>query len=141
MAQPHSLAEFQWLRDQGIQLIICLTETPPRRDWVNDAGLFSMHLPVDDMQPPTQEQIDQCMASIEKAQANHLGVVVHCAGGLGRSGTMIACWLVHHEGLAARDALTRVRRLRPGSVETVEQEDAITEFARRRKMSAESDVP
>jgi hypothetical protein len=48
---------------------------------------------------------------------------------------------VHKHQLNARDAMARVRRLRPGSIETVEQEDAITEFARRRKMQAESDVP
>jgi atypical dual specificity phosphatase len=46
---------------------------------------------------------------------------------------MIACWLVRHEALPARDAIARVRRLRPGSVETEEQTEAVVEFARRRK--------
>jgi atypical dual specificity phosphatase len=141
MAQPASAEEYQWLREQGIQLILCLTEDPPRRAWINDAGLFSIHIPIEDMMPPTQEQIDQCMAGIDKALAQKLGVSVHCTAGLGRTGTIVACWLVHHEELTARDAMTRVRRLRPGSIETVEQEDAISEFARRKKMQAESDVP
>lgn len=141
MALPAALEEYQWLRAQGIQLVVCLTEDSPRRDWVNAAGLFSMHLPIEDMQPPTQEQIDQGMAAIAKAITNQLGVGIHCAVGLGRTGTMIACWLVENDGLAPRDAITRVRRLRPGSIETVEQEDAVIEFARRRKMAAESDIP
>ena len=141
MAQPFTLEEFQWLREQGIQLVISLTEDAPRRTWINDAGLFSVHIPVVDMAAPAQEQIDQCIAGIEKAIEKKLGVGIHCTGGLGRTGTMIACWLVQHDGLSARDAITRVRRLRPGSVETEEQEEAIVEFARRRKMEAESDVP
>ena len=76
-----SLEEFQWLRDQGIHLVISLTEDPPQRTWINDAGLFSMHFPVEDMSAPEQEQIDQCVAGIEKANQNGLGVSIHCGAG------------------------------------------------------------
>lgn len=140
MAQPDMLDEYQWLREQGIQLVISLMEDPPRRSWINEVGLFSIHLPIEDMQAPTQAQIDQAIAAIEKAHANKLGVAIHCTAGKGRTGTLLACWFVAH-GLTPRDAITRVRRLRPGSIETEEQENAIVEFARRRKSQAESDVP
>jgi atypical dual specificity phosphatase len=92
------------------------------------------------MQAPTQAQIDQAIGSIEKAHGNKLGVGIHCTAGKGRTGTLLACWFVAN-GLTPRDAITRVRRLRPGSIETEEQENAIVEFARRRKSQAESDVP
>src|SRR5436190_23322385 len=110
MARPHSLDEYLWLREQGMQLIICLTEDGPPRAWINEAGLFSVHLPIEDMHPPTQQQIDVCLAAIQKAGARQMGVAVHCTGGLGRTGTMIACWFVHHENMSARDAIARVRR-------------------------------
>ena len=92
MAQPASLEDYQWMREQGIQYIVCLTESPPRRNWINDAGLFSMHVPIEDMTAPNQEQIDQCITGIEKAIANKLGVSIHCGAGLGRTGTIVACW-------------------------------------------------
>jgi atypical dual specificity phosphatase len=135
MARPAAPEELAWLREQGIQLLISLSETPLRRDWINEAGLFSMHVPVEDMHPPTQKQIDLCLSAIEKARTQHLGVGVHCGAGLGRTGAIIACYLVTQD-MTAREAITQVRRLRPGSVETPEQEEAILEFARRQRKPA-----
>ena len=140
MAQPASLEEYRWLREQGIQLVISLSEETPRRNWLNEAGLFSMHIPVLDMHTPTQQQIDACLGAIAKANANDFGVGIHCTAGLGRTGTMLACWFVE-QGMSARDAIAKVRRVRAGSIETEEQEEVVVEFARRRKMQAESDVP
>ena len=132
MARPAALEELVWLREQGIQLLLSLSENPLRRDWVNEAGLFAMHVPVEDMHAPAQTQIDLCLSAIEKARTQNFGVAIHCGAGLGRTGVMLACWFVAQE-MPPRDAIAQVRRLRPGSVETPEQEEAITEFARRRR--------
>ena len=54
-------------------------------------------------------------------------VAVHCGAGLGRTGTLVACYLVAG-GLSAEEAIAKVRRLRPGSIETLEQEAAVRTF-------------
>jgi atypical dual specificity phosphatase len=131
MARPSSAEDFDWLRAHGIQVLLSLTEEPPRRDWVNDAGLMVFHVPIVDMEAPTQEQLDRCLSAIERAHEQKMGVVVHCTAGLGRSGTILAAWFVR-QGLSAEKAIARIRRLRPGSVETEEQERAVEEFARNR---------
>ena len=56
-------------------------------------------------------------------------MAVHCGAGLGRSGTLIAAYLVS-QGAAPDDAMAQVRSARPGSIETLEQEAAVHEFAR-----------
>ncbi len=132
MSQPGSAAEYEWLREQGVQLVISLCEDPPPRTWLNEAGLFSMHLPVEDMHPPSQKQIELCLSAIEKAQANGLAAAIHCGAGLGRTGTMLACYFVK-KGMTAPAAVAHVRRLRPGSIETPEQVEAVAEFARHGK--------
>jgi atypical dual specificity phosphatase len=131
MARPEDVDELRWLRQQGIQVLLSLTEDPLRRDWVNDAGLLTVHVPVTDMEAPTQEELDRCTLAITKAHDHEMGVAVHCGAGLGRTGVVLACYFVT-KGLSAKNAIARVRRLRPGSVETDEQAEAVEEFARRR---------
>lgn len=132
LARPESEEELTWLRRQGVDLLVSLTEEPPPRRWVNNAGLLLVHVPVTDMEAPTQDQLEQCVAAITRAHAQGRGAAVHCAGGLGRTGTILAAYFVY-EGRSAREALAHVRALRPGSVETDEQEEAVAEYARRRR--------
>ena len=131
LACPDSLEDLAWLRKQGIEVLLSLTEDPPRRDWVNDAGLLVMHVPVEDMEAPTQGQLDRCVSAIERANGQGMGVAVHCGAGLGRTGVILAAYFVA-KGVSAQNAIGKVRRLRPGSIETDEQADAVVEFARRR---------
>jgi atypical dual specificity phosphatase len=134
MARPGSEEELLWLRRQGIQVLISLTEEPPNRRWVEDAGLLLFHVPILDMDAPTQEQFERCVNAIDRAIANKMGVVVHCGAGLGRTGTVLAAYLVS-KGASPESAISRIRALRPGSIETDEQEEAIGEFARRGRQS------
>lgn len=48
--------------------------------------------------------------------------------GRGRTGVMAACYLVHFHGVAPERAIINVRLLRPGSVETTEQERAVIHY-------------
>jgi atypical dual specificity phosphatase len=132
LARPEAPEELDWLRAQGIQVLLSLTEEPPRRDWLEAAGLLLFHVPIEDMEAPTQEQMVRCVSAIQKANVHQMGVAVHCGAGLGRTGVILACYFVE-KGLSPANAIARVRRLRPGSIETKEQADAVVEFARRPK--------
>jgi atypical dual specificity phosphatase len=134
LARPEAPEELAWLRQQGIEVLLSLTEEPPRRDWVEDAGLLLFHVPMEDMEAPTAEQIDRCLSAIQRANDKEMGVAVHCAAGLGRTGVVLACHFVD-QGMSAVHAITRVRQLRPGSIETSEQSDAVAEFSRRKRLA------
>ena len=54
---------------------------------------------------------------------------MHCGGGLGRTGTLLACYYVRR-GLSPEEAIAWVRAGRPGAVETPEQVATVAAFAR-----------
>jgi atypical dual specificity phosphatase len=127
---PEGEEDLAWLKSQGIEVLVSLTEEPPPRREVNDAGLMLYHVPIEDMTAPTQEDIDRCMSAIKKAHDLSMGVAVHCGAGAGRTGVILACYMVA-KGATANEAIRQVRSLRPGSIETDEQLDAVREYARR----------
>jgi atypical dual specificity phosphatase len=51
--------------------------------------------------------------------------MVHCAAGRGRTGLILASYLVKKEGLGARQSIDKIRSIRPGSVQSEAQELAI----------------
>ena len=128
LAMPESAEDLSWLRRNGVEVLISLTEDPPFRRWINEAGLLSVHVPIPDMTAPSIRQFDLCIDTINRAKKTGMGVAVHCAAGKGRTGTMLAAYFVSL-GMTPRQAIERVRELRPGSVETLEQEQAIADFA------------
>ncbi len=121
-----------WLRRNGIDMVISLTEDPLPRRYVNDAGMMAVHLPVPDLSAPTEEQLIQAVETIGRAGRSGMAVAVHCAAGKGRTGTVLAAYFVA-QGFSADAAIRKVRDLRRGSIETTEQEEAVAAFARMRQ--------
>jgi atypical dual specificity phosphatase len=91
--------------------------------------LVELFEPVPDFMPPTLHQIQRLVAFIQ-AQIETWGrpVVVTCAAGIGRTGTVLACYLVS-TGYAPKEAIQLVRGLRPGSIQTRPQEAAVHDYA------------
>ena len=129
-ALPDSPGELTWLRQQGIDILLSLAEEPPPRRWIDEGGLMLVHVPVLDFEAPSPEQFEKCLVVIERARQTGMGVNLHCLAGRGRTGTVLAGYFVS-KGMSPRDAISHVRGIRPGSIETPEQERSIQELANR----------
>ena len=134
---PRSDAALRALRDRDIDVLVNLHERQHTPERLAAYELTSVHILVTDFTAPTPEQLYAGVAAIDGALAEGRRVAVHCGGGLGRTGTLLACYLVARDA-SADDAIARVRELRPGSIETRAQIEAIRAFAagRRRETPA-----
>jgi atypical dual specificity phosphatase len=124
-ASPREDLEF--LKSQGIGAIVSLTAAPLDAALVQEFGFRYLHLPVPDFGTPRLEQTDEFVRFQRQSEQDGLGTVIHCGAGHGRTGTMLACALVER-GTPADEAIVRVRRLRPCSIETFEQEAFVRGF-------------
>jgi atypical dual specificity phosphatase len=132
MACPGRFADLQedllYLRQQRVRSIVSLTEYPLDLRTVESLGFEYLHLPIPDYHAPTAAQVWTFLNFLER-QRGAGAVVVHCAAGQGRTGTILACALVYR-GLSAEEAIRTVRRLRPPSIDTESQEAFVYAFGR-----------
>ena len=64
---------------------------------------------------PTMKQVNMFMQTMEAVPPGE-GIGVHCKAGLGRTGTLIGCFLMKHYRLTAAEAIAWIRICRPGSI-------------------------
>jgi atypical dual specificity phosphatase len=125
---PQSDLELAELAGLGVTLIVNMHERAHSELTLERHGIRQLHLAVPDMAAPTPEQLELGVRAIEEVLINGGKVVVHCAVGLGRTGTLLSCLYVKR-GLAPDEAIAHVRSRRPGSVESEVQVRAVHEFA------------
>jgi atypical dual specificity phosphatase len=128
MGRPSS-EDLAALASCGVSHVISLTVQPMERELLNRHGITGIHIPVMDMSAPSPAEITRFVEELARLVDEGHKVAVHCGAGLGRTGTMLACYLVSR-GMSADEALSEVRSQRPGSVESRVQEEAVREFER-----------
>jgi atypical dual specificity phosphatase len=124
-------ADLQALRVLGVGALLSLTEEALPLGAVEAAGLVGLHLPVPDFTAPSPDQLRAALAFIDRQRADGTAVAVHCRAGQGRTGTVLAAYLIR-DGKNAGEAIQTVRAVCAGAIESREQVAALHAFAGRR---------
>lgn len=123
---PTTFDELEWILNQGVKSIVTMTETPLPEKWIKDIGY--LHVPTPDLTAPDMDQINSAVDFIHEKISEDQAVMVHCAAGMGRAGTILACYLVKYQKYSSNDAINKIRNERPGSIQSEVQELAIDYF-------------
>lgn len=149
--EPLALEKLNAFLECGIDGFLDLTgegELQPYAHLLKDlrphyhAPVTHRRLPIPDMGIPEPQHMQAILAQLDTWLATGRQVYVHCWGGIGRTGTVIGCYLVHC-GLTGEQALTRMaalwqgmsaekRRHYPESPQTREQQDFVRYWVAQR---------
>ena len=129
--------DIQKIKSEGITHVVCmLTEDEFHKYGVDDLkesyeknGLDVLSFPIMDYGIPTHEQMKEGIQWVyDNLQKKH-AVLIHCVGGLGRSGTFAAALLIDKLKLPVDEAIDIVRKSRSErAIESREQLDFLSEF-------------
>ena len=132
-AIPTSFDEVQLVMEQGIKSIVTVREEPLDETWTKDVKY--VHILSNDMGVPEFNDLVQAVDFIHKRITNNEPVLVHCLAGLGRTGAILACYLVKYQNLSADEAIQQIREERPGSIQSYPQEEIIFQFEKSIQIS------
>ena len=144
--EDEACGRLRWLLEQGIDFLIDLTEA-------GEAGLVPYtallskeaagvgrevshtRLSIPDMCTPSPRQMRRILDKLDEALQLGRTVYLHCYGGIGRTGTVVGCYLVRH-GMSGPQAIAQIaqwRSLTPDgwkpSPETRPQTDLVLRWA------------
>ena len=125
-AIPTSKEEIDWIKQEGVKSIVTIREEPLEDEWIKDVNYLHVHS--NDMGIPEFSDLVNSVDFINQRITNDEPVMVHCLAGLGRTGTILACYLIKYEDMTADDAIEKVRRERHGSIQSFSQEEIIFRF-------------
>ncbi|KAJ8710852.1 hypothetical protein PYW08_009367 [Mythimna loreyi] len=128
MAFPKTVENLNYLTDVGVNHLITLSpeKIPPISKC--EKKLNWSLIRIEEFDAPTLKQIQEFIEICEYAGSRGEAVGVHCRQGWGRTGTLLACYLVHFQDMTPERAILTVRLNRPGSIETYEQEKAVCHY-------------
>ena len=120
--RPVTRRQIQWLHENGIRSILSLTEDKIPPIFLEGFDIVYEHLPTADHDPPPLETILKSVKFIDEMRRQGRSVLVHCAAGQGRSGSIVAAYMIYSKGMSSEEALKWIRTVRPGSVDPVQEE-------------------
>lgn len=135
--------QIELLKERGHRAVLSMIEpfeTDPHlfgipakpEDW-EAAGVHFWNLPNPDFTPVRDEDVDRGVDFVHQQISQGRKVYVHCQAGVGRSATIVVCYLIKYHGMLPREAVAFVKSKRAIAVN--EDSPAIRRFIERNSTS------
>ena len=140
-----TIEKIKALADCGISVILNLMEADETDSSNQPFYEYSLHLqpfgmqmirlPIEDLSVPTVAEMNEILATIDRCNAEGKAVYVHCWGGIGRTGTVVGCYLLENNMATTENVIQTIEYLKRTtpikerrSPETDEQMDFILDW-------------
>jgi protein-tyrosine phosphatase len=109
----------EFMQYQNIQRVCCLLSLTQLNHYSSLLEIYRQHFgpsqvywaPVEDFQLVDYETLNQkILPFLSMANQQNEKVVVHCSGGVGRTGQVLAAWLVYERGFSPQEAIATVKQ-------------------------------
>jgi len=120
--RPVTQSQVRWLHENGIRSILSLTEDRIPPIFLEGLDIVYEHIPIPDHEPPLIETIVKSITFIDRMRREGRPILIHCAAGQGRSGSIAAAYMMYSKGLNSKEAIDWIRSARPGSIDPVQEE-------------------
>ncbi len=127
---PWGIEDLRYWWRQGIRAVVVLLEDYEMDisiEEYREIGFDVLWKPIRDMTAPSISTLLDIVKWIDEKINRNRPVLVHCYGGLGRTGTILAAYLVY-KGMEPLKAIEFIRSIRPGAIQTISQYESIFLF-------------
>ena len=129
--RPMTPTQLAWVAKNGIKSVFTIREYPlPASRFPTRCHINYKHLKVENYGAPPVDELDAAVAYIDHEIKNGKPLMVHCNGGSGRTGTLLAAYMMKKEGLTAGQAIKKVKEIRGRRIRRKKQLDTLKEYER-----------
>ncbi len=126
---PASKNQVEWIVSQGIDVVLTLTEKALPAAWVEGIPVNVKHIPMKDHAAPEVTALETAASYVHGQLNEGHTLLVHCLAGEGRTGCVLAAYLIKERQVSAEEAMSTLRTLKPSFVEAA-QERSVYEYAK-----------